>query len=144
VVCRGDTVADGRPLAHALREVTDWHGVDMIFDPVGGAQGTNAMGALARDGKHLAVGFASGTWTTVDVPMMTMTNTSLVGVLAAPRSREHVDSILQGLTTMLNRGELRETVLAKVPFDAVPEALTRVAARTTLGKCVVEIASVSS
>src|SRR5262249_6809714 len=115
------------------------HGVDMIFDPVGGAQGTNAMGALARDGKHLAVGFASGAWPTVDVPMMTVTNTSLVGVLAAPSSPEHVDDILQGLTTMINRGELRGTVREKVPFDAVPEALTRVAARTMRGKCVVEI-----
>jgi NADPH2:quinone reductase len=139
VVCRSDTVADGRPLAHALREVTDWHGVDMIFDPVGGAQGTSAMGALARDGKHLAIGFASGTWPTVDVQMMTLTNTSLVGVLAAGYSRDHIDGILQGLTTLQNRGELRGTVLEKVPFDEVPEALTRVAARTTLGKCVVEI-----
>jgi NADPH2:quinone reductase len=139
VVCKGDTVADGRPLAAALRELSDWHGVDMIFDPVGGAQGTNAMGALGRDGKHLAIGFASGTWPTVDVQMMTLTNTSLVGVLAAGYSRDHIDGILQGLTTMMNRGELRRTVLETVPFDEVPEALTRVAARTTLGKSVVEI-----
>jgi NADPH:quinone reductase len=139
LVCRNDTVADGRSLAHALREVTDWHGVDMIFDPVGGAQGTSAMGALAREGKHLAIGFASGTWPTVDVQMMTLTNTSLVGVLAAGYSRDHIDGILQGLTTMMNRGELRGTVLEKVPFDQVPEALTRVASRMTLGKCVVEI-----
>jgi NADPH2:quinone reductase len=39
----------------------------------------------------------------------------------------------------MNRDELRGTVLTKVPFDEVPEALTRIAARTTLGKCVVEI-----
>jgi NADPH:quinone reductase len=139
LVCRNDTVADGRPLAQALREATDWQGVDMIFDPVGGVQGTTAMGALARNGKHLAIGFASGTWPTVDVQMMTLTNTSLVGVLAAPHSPEHVDSILQGLTTLVNRGELRGTVLEKVPFDAVPAALTRVATRMALGKCVVEI-----
>lgn len=139
LVCRNDTVADGRPLAHASREITDWRGVDMIFDPVGGAQGTSAMGALARDGKHLAIGFASGTWPIVEVQMMTLTNTSLVGVLAAGYSQEHIDGIMQGLMTMVSRGELRETVLEKVPFIEVPEALTRVAARTTLGKCVGEI-----
>jgi NADPH2:quinone reductase len=144
VVCGGDTAVDGRPLAQVLRELTDWHGVDMIFDPVGGAQGTNAMGALARDGKHLAVGFASGTWPTVNVQMMTLTNTSLVGVLAAGYSREHIEGILDGLTAMVDSGALRETVLERVPFDEVPEALTRVAARTTRGKCVVEIASASS
>lgn len=102
------------------------------------------MGALARDGKHLAVGFASGTWPTVNVQMMTLTNTSLVGVLAAGYSREHIEGILDGLTAMVDSGALRETVLERVPFDEVPEALTRIAARTTRGKCVVEIASASS
>ncbi len=139
MVCRNDTLADGRPLAQALREATDWQGVDMIFDPVGGAQGTGAMGALAREGKHLAIGFASGSWPTVDVQMMTLTNTSVVGVLAAGYSRGHLDGILQGLTAMTNRGDLRGTVQQKVPFDEVPEALTRIAARTTQGKSVVEI-----
>ena len=139
VVCRSDTVADGRSLAQALRDATGGHGADMIFDPVGGAQGTTAMGGLAREGKHLAIGFASGSWPIVDVQMMTLTNTSLVGVLAAGYSREHIDGILQGLTDLMTRGELRGTVLEKVPFDEVPAALTRVAARTTRGKCVVKI-----
>jgi len=141
LVCRDDTAADGRPLARALRELTDWQGVDMIFDPVGGAQGTSAMGALARDGKHLAIGFASGSWPTVDVQMMTLTNTSLVGVLAAGYSQDHIEGILQSLTAMMADGALRETVIEKVPFDEVPDALTRIAARKTLGKCVVDIRS---
>jgi NADPH2:quinone reductase len=141
LVCRNDTVTDGRPLAQALRELTDWQGVDMIFDPVGGAQGTSAMGALARDGKHLAIGFASGSWPTVDVQMMTLTNTSLVGVLAAGYSQGHIEGILQSLTAMMADGALRETVIEKVPFGEVSDAMMRVAARKTLGKCVVDIRS---
>jgi len=139
LVGRDGTVADGRPLAQALRELTDWRGVDMIFDPVGGAQGTSAMGALARDGKHLAIGFASGAWPTVDVQMMTLTNTSLVGVLAAGYSQDHVEGILQNLTTMMESGAVREAVIETVPFDEVPAALMRVADRKTLGKCVVDL-----
>lgn len=139
LIGRDDTVAAGRPLAQALRELTDWQGVDMVFDPVGGAQGTSAMGALARGGKHLAIGFASGSWPTVDVQMMTLTNTSLVGVLAAGHSQEHVEGILQELTTMMDKGALREAVIERVPFDDVPDALTRIAARKTLGKCVVDV-----
>jgi NADPH2:quinone reductase len=140
LVCRNDTVADGRPLAQALRELTDWQGVDVIFDPVGGVQGTNAIGALARDGRHLAVGFASGAWPTVDVQMMTLTNTSLVGVLAAGYSQDHVEGILQELTAMMAMGALREAVIEKVPFDEVPDALMRIAERKTKGKCVVDVA----
>ncbi|MFI5507815.1 NADPH:quinone oxidoreductase family protein [Mycobacterium sp. NPDC051804] len=139
LVGRDDTLADGRSLAQALRELTDGQGVDIVFDPVGGAQGTSAMSALARGGKHLAIGFASGAWPTVDVQMMTLMNTSLVGVLAAGYSQEHVEDILQNLTTMMESGALREAVIETVPFDELPAALTRVAARKTLGKCVVDM-----
>ncbi|MBB3749488.1 NADPH2:quinone reductase [Mycolicibacterium sp. BK634] len=137
LVARNEAVADGRPLAQALRELTGWRGVDMVFDPVGGLQGSNAMGALARDGQHLAVGFASGRWPTVDVAMMAITNTSLVGVLAAGESREHVEKVLGNLTQLLEKGAIRDTVRERAPFDDVPAALTRIAERKALGKCVV-------
>lgn len=139
LVGRDDTVADGRPLAQALRELTDWQGIDMVFDPVGGAQGTSAMSALAREGRHLAIGFASGTWPTVDVQMMTLNNTSLVGVLAAGYSQDHVEGIMQDLTDLWASGALREGTIDTVSFDAVPDALTRIGARKTLGKCVVDV-----
>ncbi|SBS72423.1 putative oxidoreductase [uncultured Mycobacterium sp.] len=138
-VARDDTVADGRPLAQALREATDWAGVDMVFDPVGGAQGTSAMGALARNGQHLAVGFASGSWAAVDVAMMAVTNTSLVGVLAAGESREYVETVLGRLTELLANGAIRNTVQERFAFDDVPAALMRVAQRKPLGKCVLLI-----
>ena len=139
VVAKGDTAADGTPLAQSLREGTDWVGVDMIFDPVGGAQGTAAMGALARDGRHLAVGFASGTWVTPDVQMMVMTNTTLVGVLAAGYSREHLEGILRGLSELVDIGAIRPVVSETVSFKDIPEALQRLGERKVLGKIVAEI-----
>lgn len=142
VVASGDTTADGKPLAHALRAMTDWAGVDIVFDPVGGEQGTAAMGALARDGRHLSVGFASGSWPTPDVQMMVMTNTSLVGVLAAGYSREHLEAILRHLTELADTGAVRPTIAERVSFEDIPDALTRLAARKVLGKLVVEIEGV--
>ncbi|WP_051465319.1 zinc-binding dehydrogenase [Mycobacterium genavense] len=129
VVANGETAADETPLAHALREATDWAGVDVIFDPVGGAQGTAAMGALARDGRHLAVGFASGSWPTPDVAMMVMTNTTLVGVLAAGYSRAHLEGILRGLSEFVGSGAIQPTVGERVSFDDIPDALTRLGGR---------------
>lgn len=139
VLANGETAADGTPLAHALREATDWAGLDVIFDPVGGAQGTAAMGALARDGRHLAVGFASGTWPTPDVPMMVMTNTTLVGVLAAGYSRAHLEGILRGLSELVGTGAIRHAVGERVSFNDIPDALTRLGGRKVLGKIVADI-----
>ena len=48
------------PLADALRDATDGHGVDLVYDPVGGAMAEDAAKAMARHGRLLAVGFASG------------------------------------------------------------------------------------
>lgn len=139
IVASGDATADGKPLGQALRELTDWAGVDAVYDPVGGAQGTAAMGALARDGRHLAVGFASGAWPTPDVAMMVMTNTTLVGVLAAGYSREHLEGILRNLTSLAESGALQPALAETVPFAAIPDALARLAERQVLGKLIAEI-----
>jgi NADPH:quinone reductase len=141
LVDKGGTGADGTPLAQALRQLTGGHGADLVFDPVGGAQGSAAMGALARDGRHLAIGFASGAWPTVDVQMMVMMNTSLVGVIAAGYSREHLDAILRELTGLVEKGTLKGMVAERVSFAAVPDALTRLAARETLGKLVIDVSA---
>ena len=79
-----DTTINRRdgPLAPALREVTGGHGVDLIYDPVGGAAAEDAAGALARYGRLLAVGFASGAWPNLATHNLVVTNTSLVGVFA--------------------------------------------------------------
>lgn len=138
VVAHGETASEGTPLGHALREATGWAGLDVIFDPVGGAQGTAAMGALARDGRHLAVGFASGAWVTPDVQTMVLTNTTLVGVLASGYSREHLDGILRGLEELVDSGAIALKA-ERVSFDDIPEALTRLGGRKVLGKLVAEI-----
>ncbi|MCX2928889.1 NADPH:quinone oxidoreductase family protein [Mycobacterium sp. CVI_P3] len=139
-VARGDRVADG-DLAQALRAATDWQGVDMVYDPVGGVQGTNAMSALARDGQHLAVGFASGSWPAVDVAMMAVTNTSVVGVLAAGSSRAHTEHVLGNLTRLFEQGAIRDTVKDRFAFDDVPAALARISERKSVGKCVVDMSA---
>jgi NADPH2:quinone reductase len=73
------------PLGAALREATGGHGVDVIYDPVGGSSAEDAAGALARYGRLLAVGFASGTWPKLATLDLVITNTSLLAVFGARR-----------------------------------------------------------
>ncbi len=101
-----DTTLNRRdgPLAPALREVTGGHGVDLIYDPVGGAPAEDAAGALARYGRLLAVGFASGAWPTLATHNLVVTNTSLVGVFAGGYAREELDAIHANLAILIERG----------------------------------------
>jgi NADPH:quinone reductase len=124
------------PLAPVLRELTGGLGVDVIYDPVGGPLAEDAAGALARHGRLLAVGFASGEWPRLATPLLVMTNTSLVGVFAGGYSHEELDGIHAGLADLVADGRLRNAVTAQIPFDELPDALQRMADRGVVGKLV--------
>jgi NADPH:quinone reductase len=127
------------PLAPALREITGGHGVDLIYDPVGGSLAEDAAGAMARDGRLLAVGFASGAWPNFATHNLVVTNTSLVGVFAGGYKREELDRIHAGLAGLVADGRLRNAVTAEVRFDELPNALQRMADRGVVGKLVMVV-----
>jgi NADPH2:quinone reductase len=124
------------PLAPALREATGGHGVDLIYDPVGGAAAEDAAGALARYGRLLAVGFASGAWPKLDTINLVVTNTSLVGVFAGGYARDELDAIYANLAVLVDQGRLCNAVTAQIPFEELNDALTRMTQGGIIGKWV--------
>jgi NADPH2:quinone reductase len=122
------------PLAPALREATGGRGVNVIYDPVGGSPAEDAAGAMARYGRLLAVGFASGAWPKLATHDLVVTNTSLIGVFAGGYSREELDEIHANLGRLVSDGRLRNAVTAEVPFDELPAALQHMADNLVVGK----------
>src|SRR5262249_13149142 len=96
----------------------------------------DAAGAMARDGRLLAVGFASGAWPNLATHNLVVTNTSLLGVFAGGYAREELNRIHAGLARLLADGRLRNAGTAGVAFDDLPNALQRVADRGVVGKLV--------
>jgi NADPH2:quinone reductase len=133
-----DVVIDHRegPLAPALREASDGHGIDLLYDPVGGPPAEDAAGALARGGRLLAVGFASGAWPRLDTHRLVRANTSLVGVFAGGYSRAELDHIHAQLSALVADRRLASPVTDEVPFADLPAALQRMAERSVVGKLV--------
>jgi len=141
-LCRdlgADVVIDHRdgPLAPALRDATDGHGVDLLYDPVGGAPAEDAAGALARNGRLLAVGFASGAWPRLETHRLVRANASLVGVYAGGYTRAELDHIHAELSALVREGRLVSPVTEEVTFADLPAALQRMADRAVVGKLVV-------
>jgi NADPH2:quinone reductase len=139
--CRGlgaDETLNHRdgPVAPRLRELTDGRGVDLVYDPVGGALAEDAAGALTRNGRLLAVGFASGEWPRFATHDLVITNRSLVGVFAGGYSRDELDDIHAHLAALVRDGRLRNAVTDQVSFDELPQALQRMADRGVVGKLV--------
>ncbi len=128
-------VHGGEPLAPRLREATGG-GVDVIFDPVGGELAEDAITALARNGRFLAIGFASGRWPVIEAHDLVVTNTSFLGVIAGGQTPEELEEIHAGLSSLIAEGRLRNAVTATFGFDELPVALQSIADRAVIGKLV--------
>jgi NADPH2:quinone reductase len=125
-------------LAPALRDATGGQGVDAIYDPVGGSMAEDAVGALARGGRLLAVGFAGGDWPRVDVPNLVFANASVMGVFAGMHSAAELEVIHAELSRLIADGRLRSAVTEVVRFAELPAAVQRLADRRVVGKLVMD------
>ena len=132
------------PLAPALRELTGGRGVDLLYDPVGGALAEDAAGALAapratarRRVRQRAVAGDLATHDLVDHEHVARRRVR--GRVLARRARRHPRA---ASPASWRDGRLRNAVTAEVPFDELPAALQRMADRGVVGKLVmVEAAS---
>ena len=151
-----------RNFAEAVLEITDGRGVDVCFDGVGGEIMLQSLRCLARGGRHLVVGFASGI-EAEEVPMVNgrmlcFGNFDIVGVILAytppeiagkiagasgmpvPRFNPPTTDIAQGvqdhLLSLLDAGRIRPIVGGEVPFSDLPQALEAMEQRQTMGRIV--------
>jgi NADPH:quinone reductase len=124
-------------VSSAVREATDDRGADVIYDPVGGDPAADAMRCIAKDGRFLLVGFASGRWADFDAPQVVRRNYSVVGVYAGGYSRDENLHDHAQLLALHEKGLLAEPVVTRTaPFEDLPAALEEVARGRAIGKTV--------
>ncbi|HVM64394.1 MAG TPA: zinc-binding dehydrogenase [Acidimicrobiales bacterium] len=125
----------------AARALTGGRGVDVVLDPVQGEMGIAARSLLLPDGRHVLCGHAGGL--VPHDPHFYMYNHTLVGATLGSYPRDEMQRIHAethaALSRMLSEGSYRPTVTRCVPFDAVPAALTDLAARRSVGRIVVRV-----
>jgi len=133
-----DAVVDrtSGPVAEQTRELTGGRGVDVVYDPVGGAPAADAMRTLVSGGRFLAVGFASGAWAAPDTAAMVRANWAFIGVYAGAIGRADNEADHARLLGLVAEGRLHPTCTAIGP-DEVPTAMQRVADGRMIGKVVV-------
>jgi len=134
------TKADWRD---TLKGLTGGNGPDVIFDPVGGEVALQAFRSIAWRGRHLVVGFASGTIPALAFNLPLLKGGALLGVdLAQIQKREpetHTRLIAQ-LFDWLASGKLSPVVGKVVPFENFREAFKTMQSRSALGKMIVKFA----
>ena len=120
----------------AVLDATDGRGVDVVFDPVGGAAAGAALRCLSSGGRLLAVGFASGRWVDADISQLVRRSASVVGVYAGGLTRSELAADHEALLALAAEGRLEGATTA-VQFDSLPDALAAVDRGEAVGKFVV-------
>ena len=155
-----DVVIDYRSddFVGAVDVVTDGAGVDVVFDGVGGEVGDRSLDCLARNGRYLIVGFASGIEAeeiaTVTPRRLCFGNYSVSGVLLSYTSdpiavrratgfnvtpRSVGDAVHARLNELIDAGAIRPMIGREVDFAELPEALDAMEDRATMGRVVIRV-----
>ena len=127
-------------LRERVKVLTEGKGVDVVYDPVGGAFAEPAFRSLAWKGRHLVVGFANG-----DVPKLPMNlpllkGASLVGVFWGEFTRREAAlnrANMAELVGWLAAGRLKPHIGARYPLERGAEAIAQVRDRHAIGKVLV-------
>ena len=131
------TAADLKPVLAAL---TAGRGVDVVFDPVGGAFTEAALRNCAWRGRHLVVGFANGDIPRVPANLLLLKGCSLIGVFWGRYVKAEPAAWARDLARLflwLQQGRLRPHVAGRYPLERGAEALAALLGRRACGKLVI-------
>lgn len=126
-------------LRERIKSLTDGRGVDVVYDPVGGALSEPALRSMAWRGRFLVVGFAAGAIPSIALNLTLLKGCSIVGVFWGafvrnePRRNEEE---LRELVTWVREGKLRPRISGVYPLERSAEALQLVLDRKVTGKLV--------
>ncbi len=139
---RGPFDRDGqKALSELFKAAVGPNGADVIYDPVGGDYAEPALRAIGWEGRYLVVGFPAG------IPKLPLNLTLLKscdvcgvfwGAFAArdPQANAaHVETLFR----LWDAGKINPRVSATYPLERGGEAIAALAARSVIGKVVVEL-----
>jgi NADPH2:quinone reductase len=126
-------------LRDALKKLGGEHGIDVIYDPVGGAYAEASLRAIAWEGRFLVVGFAAGDIPKLPLNLVLLKSCDIRGVFwgswTEREPQEHRDNMAD-LVRWCAEGKLSAHVHAAYPLADAARALNDIAARRVMGKAV--------
>ncbi|MEW6128449.1 MAG: NADPH:quinone oxidoreductase family protein [Acidobacteriota bacterium] len=122
-----------------IKKITTGHGVDVIYDPVGGDVFDLSSKCIATYGRLLVIGFAGGRIPTIAANRILLKNISIVGVFWGAHIEKHPDYLAQSqneLFAMYTAGKIKPIVSKAYALEDAPQALQTLANRQAYGKLV--------
>ncbi len=128
-------------LREAIKTITDGKGVDVIYDPVGGAYTEPALRSIAWRGRLLVVGFANGEIPQIPANLLLIKGASAIGVFWGEFARREPAAnqmLMASLFGWLSQGRLAPQVSQTFPLSDTAKALEALLQRRAIGKLVIK------
>ena len=126
-------------LRDALKRLGGANGVDVVYDPVGGAHAEPALRSLGWEGRYLVIGFAAGEIPKIPLNLVLLKSCDIRGVLWGgwtQRDPQGQRALMSDIVGWCAEGKLSAHVHAVYPLAETAAALKAIADRKVMGKIV--------
>ncbi|HUZ31821.1 MAG TPA: NADPH:quinone oxidoreductase family protein [Xanthobacteraceae bacterium] len=126
-------------LRDALKRLGGTCGIDVVYDPVGGAYAEPAVRSLGWEGRYLVIGFAAGEIPKIPLNLVLLKSCDIRGVLWGAwvlRDPKGQRALMNEIVRWSAEGKLSAHVHAAYPLAETAKALFEIADRKVMGKIV--------
>jgi len=126
-------------LREALKQHGGEHGIDVVYDPVGGPYAEPAVRSLAWQGRYLVVGFTAGEIPKIPLNLVLLKSCDIRGVFWgswSKRDPQAQHALLGDVARWATEGKLSAHVHAAFPLADIAAAMKLISDRKVMGKIV--------
>ncbi len=126
-------------LRDALKQHGGEHGIDVVYDPVGGAYAEPAVRSLAWQGRYLVVGFTAGDIPKIPLNLVLLKSCDIRGVFWGSwtkREPQAQHALLSDVARWTAEGKVSGHVHAVFPLEEIVAAMKLISDRKVMGKVV--------
>ena len=126
-------------LKNRIKEITEGAGANVIYDPVGGELAEAAFRGIAWEGRHLVIGFASGTIPKLPLNLPLLKGAAAVGVFWGAWTKREPEVHKQNMAELFElftEGAIQPHVSSTYSLDQFLDAFGEVSGRRAVGKVI--------
>ena len=131
---------EAEDLKTRLKQLTAPKGVDVLYDPVGGAYAEPALRAMAWEGRYLVLGFASGTIPRLPLNLVMLKGCAIIGVFWTAFVERHPEKHRANMVKLLDwcaKGLIIPHIHSSFALIETATALSLIEGRQVTGKVIV-------
>jgi NADPH:quinone reductase len=126
-------------LGDGVRRITSGYGADIVIDGVGGEVLSEAVGALALEGRLTTLGYSASRQATIDVTNLIVPQASIRGLNMFAQPKASIRAAWKVIVSLLKAGAIKPIVAKTFPLEEAAAALRYLVEGRPFGRVILTI-----